>query len=157
MPDGTADLHRIAARLREAGKEGQGLRKELTQALTDAAGPLAKKISSLEHLRPYLPDRYAEVLAADLSARVASRFGANPRIEVRAKARDHKRKIVLLDDGFINHPVYPRGPRRDWNWKNRQTGGMKPGFFADACRDARPDIRNRVMQALADTARQITS
>ena len=157
MPDGTADLRRVAAGLREAGREGQGLRKELMKALTDAAEPLARKISDVEHLRPYLPDRYAAVLAADLSARVAGRFGADPRIEVRAKARDHKRKIVLLDDGFISHPVYPRAARKTWNWSNRQTGGMKPGFFADACRDARPDIRARVMQALAETAKQITS
>lgn len=157
MPDGSADLHRIAARLREAGKDGQGLRKELMKALTDAAEPLARKISDVEHLRPYLPDRYAAVLAADLSVRVAGRFGADPRIEVRAKARDHKRKIALLDDGFINHPVYAQGPRRGWNWQNRQTGGMRPGFFADACRDARPDVRAKVMQALAETAKQITS
>ncbi len=111
----------------------------------------------MEHLKPYLPDRYAAVLAADLGARVAGRFGADPRVEVRAKARDHKRKIVLLDDGFINHPVYARGRRSHWNWKNRQTGGMKPGFFADACRDARPEVRAKVMQALAGTAKQITS
>lgn len=157
MPDGAADLRRIAAHLRAAGKEGQGLRKNLTQALADAAEPLAREISSLDHLKPYLPDRYAAILAADLGVRAKASFGANPRAEVRAKARDHKRKIVLLDDGFINHPVYARGVRKTWNWKNRQTGGMRPGFFADACRDARPDIRNRVMQALADTAKQITS
>jgi hypothetical protein len=157
MPDGSADLHRIAAHLKAAGKEGQGLRRELTQALADAAEPLAKKIASLEHLKPYLPDRYAAVLAADLGVRAAARFGANPRAEVRAKARDHKRKIVLLDDGFINHPVWARGERKTWNWKNRQTGGMRPGFFADACRDERPEIRAKVMQALADTAKQITS
>lgn len=157
MPDGSADLRDLGRRLRAAGTHGQGLRKQLMQALDDAAQPLAETITSLEHLKPYLPDRYAAVLAADLGARVVAAFGANPRVEVRAKARDHKRKIVLLDDGFINHPVFARGERKTWDWKNRQTGGMRPGFFTQAAEEARPEVRDRVMAALTETVRKITA
>lgn len=157
MPgDGSAQLRELAARLKAAGTEGRGLRKDLNAALADAAKPLAEKIASVEHLRPYMPDRYAEILAADLGARVVSVLGGDPRVQVRAQARDRKRHIVLLNSGFIAHPKWPRGPRKSWNWESRQTGGMRPGFFDDACKDAGPDIRDKVMQALAETARKIT-
>ena len=155
MADGSAQLRDLAARLKAAGTQGRGLRKELNSALEEAAKPLAAKIASAEHLRPYLPDRYAEVLAADLGARVVSVLGGDPRVQVRAQARSRKRHIVLLNNGFINHPVYPRGPRKSWHWHSRQTGGMRPGFFDDACRDAGPEIRDKVMQALAETARKV--
>lgn len=155
MADGSAQLRDLAARLKAAGTEGRGLRKELNSALEEAAKPLAAKIASVEHLRPYLPDRYAEVLAADLGARVVSVLGGDPRVQVRAKAIDRKRHIVLLNSGFIAHPIWPRGPRRSWHWQSRQTGGMRPGFFDDACRDAGPEIRDKVMQALAETAKKI--
>lgn len=156
MADGSAQLRDLAARLKAAGSEGRGLRRELQAALEEAAKPLAAKIASAEHLRPYLPDRYAEVLAADLGARVVSVLGGDPRVQVRVKARERARKVILLNDGFINHPKWPRGPRDRWNWQTRQTGGMRPGFFDDPCRDERPEIRDKVMQALAETARKIT-
>ena len=64
-------------------------------------------------------------------------------------------KVRHLDDGFINHPVFARGPRPDWDWWNNQTGGMKPGFFTVPCVDAIPQIREKVLQALTETARKI--
>lgn len=154
---GRAQLRLVAARLKEAGDEGQGLKRQLQKNITEAVQPLARKIADVGHLKPYLPDRYAAVLAADLGVKVANRFsGGNPAVQVRAQAREHKRKVARLDAGTINHPVYPRGPRSGWNWSNYQTGGMKPGFFSDACRDAAPDIRAKVLQALTETAGKIS-
>ena len=156
MADGTAELRGLAARLKAAGKEGRGLRRELNDALAEAAKPIAEKVATAGHLRPYMPDRYAEVLAADLGARVVTVLGGDPRVQVRAQARERKRHIVLLNSGFIAHPKWPRGPRKSWSWQSRQTGGMRPGFFDGACRDAVPEVRDKVMQALAETARKIT-
>jgi len=155
VADGSAQLRDLGARLKAAGTEGRGLRKALNGALEEAAKPLAAKISSVEHLRPYLPDRYAEVLAADLTWQVTSSFGSDPRVQLRVQPRVHRRKVRMLNNGLINHPVYPRGPRKSWHWQSRQTGGMRPGFFDDACRDAGPEIRSKVMQALAETAKKI--
>ena len=155
MPDGADELYALAARFREAGTEGQGLRRKLRKQIADAAEPLAKKVADVEHLKPYLPDRYAAVLAADLGVRVVNRFSGDPQCEVRAQAREHKRKVVLLDNGLINHPVFAQGPRKTWNWENRQTKGMKAGFFSDVVRDESPQIKAKVMQALTDTARKL--
>lgn len=154
---GEDQLRQVAARLREAGPDGQGLRRELMKQITEAAKPLVKEISSREHLKPYLPDRYAEVLAGDLTVSAQRIFAKDPRVSIRAKAaREHRRKVRWLDQGFINHPVYARGPRRTWNWANGQTGGMKPGFFTDPCEKATPQIREKVLEALTETARRIT-
>jgi hypothetical protein len=153
---GREQLRTLAARLKAAGDEGKGFRRELMRQLDDAARPLAREIASPAHLMPYMPDRYAEVLAGDLAVGAQKIFASNPRVSIRAKGRGHRRKVRLLDQGFINHPIWPRGPRRSWNWQNRQTGGMKPGFFTDACRDATPDIREHVLAAMTETARKIT-
>jgi hypothetical protein len=125
--------------------------------INDAAQPLAREISSLAHLQPYMPDRYAAVLATDINVRASKIFASNPRVSISCKTRgEHRRKVRLLDAGFINHPVYAHGPRDEWDWWNGQTGGMKPGFFSDPCAAATPQIREKVLEALTETARKIT-
>lgn len=157
MPaSGEDQLFVLAQRLREAGPEGQGLKRALMRQITEAAKPLARKISDPAHLKPYMPDRYAEILAADLSVGTVKNFGTDPGVSIRGKGRERARKVRYLNEGTINHPVYARGERKTWRWKNRQTGGMKPGFFSDACKEATPQIRAKVLQALTDTSRKIT-
>lgn len=154
---GPYKLRVLSAKLRDAGEEGKGLRRELMKEITEAAKPLAKEITDVGHLKRYMPDRYAAVLAADLSVRAARSFSKNPSIEIRAKARENKRKVNMLDAGVINHPIFARGPRRSWRWSNAQTRGMRAGFFSDPCRSAAPQIKARVLHAIAETAKKITS
>ena len=155
---GRDQLRILAERLKEAGDEGKGFRRELMGKLDEAAQPIVKKITSLEHLKPYMPDRYAEVLAEDVWAGAQKIFSRNPRVSIRCRTRgERKRKVKLLDAGFINHPIWPdHRPRDEWDWMNRQTAGMEPGFFTDPCKDAAPDIREKVLQALTETDRKIT-
>lgn len=154
---GREQLRTLAARLKEAGAEGQGFRRELIRQLGEAVKPLARDIADPVRLKPYMPDRYAAVLGADLSVGTQRLLaGPSPRISIVAKGRMHRRKVALLEDGFINHPVFARGPRRKWDWENRQTGGMKPGWFSDPCEKAAPDIREHVAEAMAETDRKIT-
>lgn len=149
---GDEQLRQVAARLREAGPDGQGLRRELMKQITEAAKPLVKEISNLEHLKPYLPDRYAVTLSADLSVVAQRILAKDPRVSIRCKGREHRRKVKQLDAGIIQHPLY--GDREHWF---KQTGGMRPGFFSDACQQATPQVREKVLEALAETARKITS
>lgn len=153
---GREQLRMLAARLKAAGKEGQGLRKELLKELEAAAKPLAREIASAPRLRPYMPDRYADVLAADLAVTVRRELSADPRVLVTARGRSHKRKVVQVEDGILVHPVFAQGPRRRWNWKNgRQTAGMKPGWFSDPVQAAGPDVRERALEAVAKTMRKV--
>jgi hypothetical protein len=154
---GGLELRALSVRLKAAGTEGRKLRRNLSKNMNLAVQPLAKTIADPAHLMPYMPDRYALILAADLGARISnSSASATPRVEVLAKAKQHRRKLVMLDAGIINHPIYARGPRSAWNWSNTQTAGMKPGFFTDAVRDAAPQIRDQILKALTETAREVT-
>lgn len=152
---GREQLRILAARLKEAGEEGQGFRRDLMQQITAAAEPLTSEIASPAHLRAYMPARYAGVLAGDISVTAQRIFARDPRISVRAKGRVHKRKVRLVDDGRLNHPVFAEGPRSGWDWVT-QTDGMKPGFFTEPCEKAAPDIRAHVLAAMDETARKIT-
>jgi hypothetical protein len=152
---GADDYAALARRLKEAG-EG-GLARALRKALNDAAAPITREIRDLEHLKAYLPDRYALILAADVKV---STLGAgsvrNPGVRIQASGRDHKRKVGRLDSGVISHPVYPRGDRRKWKWSNDQTGGMRAGFFTDPCEKSAPQVRDQILKAMHETAAKIT-
>ena len=91
---GGLELEALAVRLKAAGDEGKGLKRNLYKKMNESVQPLARKVADVEHLKPYLPDRYAAVLAADLGVRISKRFSGNPQIEVRAKARQHRRSCV---------------------------------------------------------------
>lgn len=154
LVQGAADFAALSRRLKEAGEKT--LRAELYKKINDAAKPIAKKITSTEHLRGYLPDQYAEILAADLRLTVSKLTGRTPGVSIRARGRAKKRKVQLLDKGLINHPVYARGDRASWNWANGQTGGMRAGFFSDPCQDAGPEVRAKILEAMSDVERKIT-
>ena len=120
---GAADFAALSRRLKEAGETG--LRRELYKAISKAAEGLVTEISSLEHLKPYMPDRYAAVLASDLSVKAFKRGGENAHVTLRAESRaPRKRKLVQLDErGVLVHPVFGKGGggtglhRKDWIWR----------------------------------------
>lgn len=148
---GPYQLRLLSARLRAAGTEGQGLRRELYKAINDAAKPLADEIRSVEHLIPYVPDKYAPVLAGDLTVKAVKRGTTNPGVSIQARGRVHKRKVIQFNDGVISHPLF--GNRKRWF---RQTAGMRPGFFTDPAEKAAPGIRRQVLAAMHDTGQKIT-
>jgi hypothetical protein len=148
---GQYQLRLLSARLREAGREGQGLRRELYKAITKAAKPLAAEIRDPAHLAAYLPNRYAAVLASDLSVTTQKRFGKDPSVAIKAKGRAKKRKVKQLDErGVLTHPVF--GDRQVWV---EQTSHVKPGFFTDPAQKAMPGIRAEVLSAMHDTTQKI--
>ena len=152
---GTADFAALSARLKEAG--ATGLRRELYKAISKAGDDLAAEIASPQHLYPYLPDPYARVLAADLSVKVYKRGGANAHVTIRAEGREHKRKLVQLDErGVLVHPVFGGPIRKDWTWRE-QFSHVRPGFFTDPCENAGPQVRDKILAAMRETARKITT
>jgi hypothetical protein len=148
------DFAGLAKRLKDAGETG--LQRRLYKAIGDAATPLAAEVRDPVHLRPYMPDRYAEILASDLDVTTLKRAGNNPSIQIRVAGRSKDRQVIKLELGFLRHPVFPRGrARRDWAWRT-QTGGMREGFFASAVRDTGTKVRDDIAQAIQDTRDQIT-
>ena len=155
---GREQLRTLAARLKDAGDEGKGFRKELMKQLDEAAKPLAAEIADPAHLEQYMPHRYALILAADISVRSQKIFASNPRVSISAKTRrERRRKVNHLDDGLINHPKWPHHlERKKWKWQNNQTAGMRPGFFTDPCEKAAPKVRERILAAITETAGKVT-
>jgi hypothetical protein len=152
---GTADFAALSARLKEAGETG--LRRELYKAIDKSAQDLAKEIRSAEHLYPYMPNHYADTLAADMSVRVYKRSGRDPHLTIRAEGRTRKRKLVQLDErGILVHPVFGGAIRKDWIWRP-QFSHVRQGFFTDPVEHAVPEIRDRIRAAMRETARKITS
>jgi hypothetical protein len=153
-------LRDLSLRLREMGKEGKGLRRELFRAINESVKPFSVEISSAEYLKPYMPDRYAVVLADDLKVTAVKRTGQRASVSIRVKGRQHKRQVQMLNAGFLRHPVFARRgtPRSTWHWpKIPQTGGMRSGFFSDAAHRAAPGIRAEVQKAMDEVGKKITS
>jgi hypothetical protein len=147
---GAADFAALSRRLKDAGE--RGLKRELYKAINDAAKPLAREIGRDEHLKPYMPDRYAAVLASDLAVTVSRLAGRNPGVRLIAKGRARGRKVQQLNAGIIEHPVF--GDRTRWR---RQLRGMKPGFFTDPAKASAPDVRDAIVAAMHETALKITT
>lgn len=158
LENGALQFGVLARHLKDTG-QGE-LRKALYKGINDAARPLARRIRNLEHLKPYMPDRYAAILAADLSVTVSKRASeSSPGVVLVAKSAarlEQGRKVGWIDQGFINHPVFATGPREEWRWVNRQTGGMKPGFFSDPVRDCAPQVRAEIFRQMTEVARKAT-
>jgi len=156
---GTADFAVLSARLKEADPR---LRRELYKAIGKAADDLAAEIRSPTHLYPYMPDPYARVLASDLSVKVYKRGGSNAHVTLRAQSRDpRKRKLVQLDErGILVHPVFGEGGggpgrhRKSWTWV-AQFRSVRKGFFTDPVERCAPQVRKRIEDAMAETARKI--
>lgn len=153
---GDQQLRDLSLRLRDMGSEGKGLRRELYRAINDAAQPVADQVVNPEWLHPYMPNRYADELAPDLRVTTLKRGGQRASVAIRLRGRTRDRQVTRLNIGILRHPVFARGPRRDWHWTS-QMKGMKSGFFSDAVREHIPDIRDKVQQACHDVAQKITS
>ena len=126
------------------------------KAIGQAGDDLVKEIGSTRHLYPYMPNHYADELSRDLSVRVYKRGGKDAHVTIRAEGRTRKRKLVQLDQqGILVHPVFGRGLRSDWIWRE-QFRSVRPGFFTDPVEEAAPEIRRKIEAAMRETARKIT-
>lgn len=158
---GAVELSALSQRLKEAGETG--LRRELYKAINKAGEDLVTEIGNVEHLKPYLPDHYAETLAADLSVKVYKRGGQDAHVTLRAEShRPRKRKLAPLDEqGKLVHPVFGKGGggagnplRKDWVWK-AQFSHVRRGFFTDPVEKAAPAVRKKILAAMHETKRKI--
>lgn len=146
---GPYQLRVLSKNLREASDGG--MRRELFKAITEAARPLAADVKDPAHLRSYMPNRYAEVLASDLSVSTLQRSsGSQVGVRIQAKGRRHGRKVVQLDEGIIHHPLF--GRREHWYLQLR---GMRSGFFSDPARKSGSEVRDAILAAMRRTAAKI--
>jgi hypothetical protein len=146
--DAVADeLARLAAALREAGETEW--RKQVTQGIKHAAEAALPDIR--KGLRPHLPDRYADVLNADLRLTVSVKTGsADPGVFIVGTPRVKQRKLNAINAGNLRHPVFAdrTAPRREWRWKDQSLPSVRPGWFDDPIQAAKPEVRKEIEAAL---------
>jgi hypothetical protein len=149
LADGARQLAELGARLKEAGETG--LRRELQKAIRQAAEPVAREIKDAGHLRAYLPNTYADTLAADLVVRLIQRSTGNAvGVRIEAESGTKKRKLQQLDGGTLLHPLF--GDRDHWYFQLR---GVKAGFFTDPCEKSAPQVKDAITAAMHDVAMKI--
>ena len=157
LSEASAQFAELARNLTAVGFDD--LRKELNRAVTDAAQPLVHEEKSAPRIRDYMPNRYADLFAADLKIDVFKRTtGEQAGVNLLARAPTvggGGRKVAQRNTGIIWHPVYAQGPRRSWNWK-LQTAGMRPGWFTDPAEAAAPQVREAIVAAMERVALKAT-
>ena len=129
------------------------LHAELYKAINDAAKPLAREIGSVQNLDPYLPNRYAEILAEDLAVQISKLTGTNAGVNLRARGRRRYRHVRRLNEGYLTHPVFGRpeaeamasGHGRGWTWV---TQNIRAGFFTIPTERSAPQVRDQILSAM---------
>jgi hypothetical protein len=155
---GAAAFKILATHLRAAGEDG--LRKELDKAISDAAEPLKQEIRL--GLRPHMPNRYADVLNADLRLTISKRTGPDPGVTLRATAAPGRaasssharrsltgRKLARLNEGRLTHPLW--GNREHW-----YTQAITPAFFTGPAEASAPRVRRAILDAMNRIADRVT-
>lgn len=151
MADAAVEFEALARALKDAGEKG--LKRELYKAINDAGQGLAKQVKDVEHLKPYMPNRYAEILAEDLTVIISKRLGTAPGVTLRAKGRRKWRHVRRLNQGILTHPVYGTEAQelaatahgRGWTWDTQE---IHPRFFDDPVAASGPEVRRQIEAAL---------
>jgi hypothetical protein len=146
---GAEQFGALARRLKEAGDKE--LRSELYKGINRAIKPMKKDVK--DNVTSYMPSNgiYAGVIKKALSLTISKRAGkSTPGITLKAKARGKTdlRKVGLLDDGILRHPVF--GNREKW----RDTR-IKGGFFTEQSKKSARFVRENIVQAMNDVAEKV--
>ena len=139
MADAAIEFEALARALRDAGEKD--LQRELRKAINDAAQPLSREVQDEGHLRPYMPNRYAAILASDLAVTVSQRIGTSPGVTLRARGRQKQRHVARLNRGILTHPLF--GDRE--HWFNQP---IRPAFFDDPVAASGPQVRDQIAAAV---------
>lgn len=146
LADGAEQFAALSRQLKDAGETG--LRRNLYKALREAAKPITQQVTDPSHLRRYFPGNYADAVASDLKVTtVQSGSIRTPGVRIAATGRVKKRKVVQMNDGFLHHPLF--GDREHWYLQIR---GVREGFFTDPCEQSGPDVRQKIIGAIDETA-----
>lgn len=140
---GANELAALTRRLKAAGNGG--LKRDMLRGLRQGAKPLiaAAHESALENLprRGGLAQQVADTKFA-VRTRTA---GGNPGVRIVGPSTRH---LKDMDRGRLRHPVFGHQDR----WVTQQ---IKPGWWTAALSARAPEVRQALLNVLAETARKL--
>lgn len=152
---GAQQFRDLGTRLRAAGDEGKGLRRELLASIRVAAGPLvdAAKQSALETLpKGGGLNEWTANQKFSVRNRSAGRQ-AGVRIVATSRKRTSRSNMRLMDvRGLVRHPTFGR-KMNPQDWQNTK---VPPGWFSSPISKAAPAVQVALLVAMNRTARKIT-
>jgi hypothetical protein len=145
---GATAFYELSKRLKEAGGSGRGsLRSEMHKAVKKAAKPLPKAVK--DAAREKLPKRGGlNRVIAKRTPSVTTRTGATT---AGVRIQDKKTDPRMSTQGRIYHPVFGRS--------GSDVVQIQPeikGYFDETLKDEAPEVRDAIVEVLADFAQQIT-
>jgi hypothetical protein len=141
---GAEQLAAVTRRLKAAGSQGKGLRKELLQRIRIAAKPLVEDVRN--SAMDTLPN------AGGLNRRVRTGIGIRTRaagnsVGVRVVAKN-RYAIKGMDQGRLRHPVF--GNRDNWVKQS-----VPPGWFTRPVEAGADEARKGALDAIDHIARKV--
>lgn len=149
---GVAELHRLAANAREAGRKdiANDIYKELYSRMYRAVRPFEDVVRDL--LPDHTPSGYTDDVQSSLKLKPMVR-ARGIRVIGTAIGRSHKRHLSELDAGGLRHPFF--GNRNRW-----YSQAVEPGFFTgpeqkDALIDPIKNELRKVLKEVGEEVKQI--
>lgn len=138
---GADNLAALSRRLRAAGEQGKGLRRELMRGIQRSTRPLKDDARANTDRLPQSGGLGDVVKRAKIVTKTRS---GGQRVGVRIVA---KGVGVMADKGMVRHRVFGGDV-----WVNQS---VPPGWFTDAMEAGAPDVRREIVDAIERVARQI--
>lgn len=145
--EGSEKLGALSEALRRYGVTE--LEGDLYKGIVKSVEPLVQAVKT--SLKDYLPDRYAEQLAASLVDKAVRLAGSNPGVRLAATAktpRDKQRDLKSLNRGRLRHPLYGN---RGW-WYDQD---VKKGFWDEPLIDASAAVERELIKVLDNIAKEL--
>jgi len=145
---GADDFRELSRKLRAAGLEGKGLRKEVLKEVNRATKPL--KQDAKRNAKAILPKRGGlgrRVAASNFSTKTRM-TGNGAGVKILAKGKGQARGVRQIDAGRVRHPVF--GSKRRW-----VTQSVTPGWFTDAMKRGSGKIKDAIVDAVNSIIRKL--
>lgn len=147
--EGADKLGALSDALRRYGTTG--LERDLFDGISRTVKPLADAVK--KSLKGYMPDRYAEEVAATLVERAVRLAGSTPGVRLSASAKNSRgkqRDLAKLNQGILRHPLYGD---RDW-WYSQD---IKKGFWDEPLQEETAVVRAELVDVLDGIAKKLAA
>lgn len=161
---GTGDLYKLAAALRDAGE------RKLAARLDKGIHKSAKVIEDKVHKSTdrYIPKDFERQFKASLKSRRSVSLVRGRTVTIIFEGmgkRGATRKLANMERGILEHPIFGRGRRlKSGRWKKNKwvkapNQRIRPGVISEPVREAQPEavkVLNREVAELAAELNRIT-